>query len=89
LYQPYTPPDPTIPDTAPSTRTVEIHPNTHKGHKTQQPPYLFPHPLLFLTLFSATFINYPNFYIYPKTITSPTPTLYRYYHQGSLYVIGK
>jgi hypothetical protein len=34
---------------APST-TTETHPNTHKGHKTQQPPNLFPHQSLFLPL---------------------------------------
>jgi hypothetical protein len=33
---------------APSTTTAEIHPNTHKGHKTQQPQYFFPHYSPFL-----------------------------------------
>jgi hypothetical protein len=27
---------------APYTTTTEIHPNTHKGHKNQQPPHHFP-----------------------------------------------
>jgi hypothetical protein len=28
----------------PYTTIAEKHPNTHKGHKTQQPSYFFPYP---------------------------------------------
>jgi hypothetical protein len=49
---------------APYTTATEIHPSTHKSHKTQQPPHCFPHsptPLL-ASCFSATLTNSPNFY---------------------------
>jgi hypothetical protein len=38
--------------------TTEIHSNTHKGHKTQQPPHHFPHSHIPLptSSFSVTLI---------------------------------
>jgi hypothetical protein len=78
---------------APSTTTTKIHPNSHKCHKTQQSLYLFPYPtpLFPSSFFSATFNNYPNFYISSllDIETPPTPTVCRYYHQGVFYVICK
>jgi hypothetical protein len=54
---------PAIPDTS-TLHYNRNHPNTHKGHKTQQPPYLFPYPPIpFPTPpFGATFTNFSNFY---------------------------
>jgi hypothetical protein len=49
---------------APYTTTTEMHPNTHKGHKTQQPLQCSPHspnPLP-ASPFSAILSNSPNFY---------------------------
>jgi hypothetical protein len=48
---------PAIPDTTPSITTVEMHLNTHKSHKTQQPPYIFPHPSPFCSPPTPLFIN--------------------------------
>jgi hypothetical protein len=44
--------------------TTEIHPNTHKDHKPQQPPHCFPHSPTSLPTspFSATLTNLPNVY---------------------------
>jgi hypothetical protein len=45
---------------APSTIRTEIHPSTHKGHKTRQPPYCFPHSPTQLPVspFSTTLTNF-------------------------------
>jgi hypothetical protein len=61
LYQLYTTQPSAIPDT--STTTTEIHPNTHKGHKTQQPPHHFLHSPTPIPAspFIATVSNSPNF----------------------------
>jgi hypothetical protein len=81
------PQPPAIPDTAFCTTKVEIHPNTHKDHKIQQLPYLFPHPdpLLELCL-SNTQVSISSL---TTIIPSPTPTVYRQYHQRVFYIICK
>jgi hypothetical protein len=66
----------------PSTTTTEIYPNTHKSHKTQQTPYLFPHPPfpspLFVPPLPITKVSISSLInIIPQTLT-----VYRYYHQG-------
>jgi hypothetical protein len=60
-----------------STTKAEIQPNTHKGHTTCYFPYSFPHlPTSFPNLTSsATFTNFPNFYIYHNNHYSPTQTV--------------
>jgi hypothetical protein len=93
LYQPYTPSTLQSIIQKPSISTAKKHPNTHKGHKIQQPPYIFPHLTHhspFHSPLSATFTNYPCFYLHPNNHYTPTQLqLYRYHHQGVFYVICK
>jgi hypothetical protein len=72
------PQPPAIPDTALYTTPTEIHPNTHKGHKTQQPLHYFSHsptPLPTSPL-SATLISQISISSLINN-NPPTPTVYR------------
>jgi hypothetical protein len=58
------PQHPAIPDTSTLHTTTEIHPNTHKDHKTQHSPHCLSHKTTPLpaSTFSIILSNYPNFY---------------------------
>jgi hypothetical protein len=72
--------------------TTEIYPNTHKDHKTQQPPHCFPHSPI--PLLASPSSAYPTSHISTASLTnvnSSTPTAYRYYigDQGVSYIMYK